>query len=882
MMRLREIEAIRFGEMSGRTLGPLGDRLTIVLGANESGKTTFTHLVRYLLFGFPKGNSKLPQFRPPGGEVRAGRLAFEDDEGTWTFTRIDGTKGGTCELVGPHGVADPQRFLDMVRQDVTEEVYASVFGFTVEELSSLSELEKIQAHLQATVSGLSVSPGAVRDKLADRLGALYRPGGKVQQINRTLSELKDTRSKMRELEQSASAMARERDQLTRLASEVAQAEALQRESATRAARLRAVVGRLRLLDEQIAADTRAADEGEAAVARLAERIAESDVDTDVAATAEALALLVASADDVEAALREVDEARRDITAHEDALDQAMAALPEGWTRERAQSLPVDASHTAALGEHKDALAAAQRAVADARAARDRAEAALGEAVRLAREATERAGLPAGADAVDVRLRREALSVPLAGRGSGSRSRVVVLASTLVLVAGVGIALLAGVNGRWSIVVVGAAMVAAAMALLAFALRIGLSGTGDADVARVLEERSALDEALNKWQAVDGAELACASARADLSGAEEALEAVMARWTEWLQAVGVDAAEAPSPSAGAALWERVRSVQGAAKDLEQAQERAAIAARPAERFAQRASEAGIVVDGDVWALLAAVRERAALAASEAAALTAREELEARKRENEDAVAVARKAADAARLRIETELAEAGIAGDLCDAEAALEIAETQAAEAEEAYRAVADEYARLTGALQKQDTRDESAQLSLHESELVGRLGRLTAEYAVAAVARELIVRTLSEYERTRQPAVVKAAVPILERITGGNYVRISAPHDRFELQLGESDGGIKTTDLLSSGTANQLYLALRLAYIDGLTDTCPQAPVIMDDVLVNFDDDRQARVASEIVRFAEKRQVVLLTCHESTAETFSRAVGEDAFTLLRL
>jgi uncharacterized protein YhaN len=79
---------------------------------------------------------------------------------------------------------------------------------------------------------------------------------------------------------------------------------------------------------------------------------------------------------------------------------------------------------------------------------------------------------------------------------------------------------------------------------------------------------------------------------------------------------------------------------------------------------------------------------------------------------------------------------------------------------------------------------------------------------------------------------------------------------------------------LSRATAEQLFLALRLSYIDNLAGANPSLPVLMDDVLVNFDDERRRAAAQVIAEFASSRQVIYFTCHPATAQTFVKAAGE--------
>ena len=61
----------------------------------------------------------------------------------------------------------------------------------------------------------------------------------------------------------------------------------------------------------------------------------------------------------------------------------------------------------------------------------------------------------------------------------------------------------------------------------------------------------------------------------------------------------------------------------------------------------------------------------------------------------------------------------------------------------------------------------------------------------------------------------------------------------------------------SEGTIDQLYLALRLAVAEELT---PDAPLVLDDALVRFDDQRLAKALAVLAEEADSKQVVLFTC----------------------
>ena len=75
---------------------------------------------------------------------------------------------------------------------------------------------------------------------------------------------------------------------------------------------------------------------------------------------------------------------------------------------------------------------------------------------------------------------------------------------------------------------------------------------------------------------------------------------------------------------------------------------------------------------------------------------------------------------------------------------------------------------------------------------------------------------------------------------------------------------------LSRGTLEQVYLSLRLAYLEVYHHGDLALPLMMDDVLVNFDPDRASHAAHALTRFSEETeiQVLLLTCHPQVARWF--------------
>ena len=110
-----------------------------------------------------------------------------------------------------------------------------------------------------------------------------------------------------------------------------------------------------------------------------------------------------------------------------------------------------------------------------------------------------------------------------------------------------------------------------------------------------------------------------------------------------------------------------------------------------------------------------------------------------------------------------------------------------------------------------------------------------------------------------QPDLVNAQ-KYLSLLTGGKYSKIN-----LELQeiSNEDNSLIKKWDILSRGTKEQLYLALRLGYASNYSakNNKPSLPLIIDDAFVNFDVLRAKNALICLNEFAKTNQVLFFTCH---------------------
>ena len=142
------------------------------------------------------------------------------------------------------------------------------------------------------------------------------------------------------------------------------------------------------------------------------------------------------------------------------------------------------------------------------------------------------------------------------------------------------------------------------------------------------------------------------------------------------------------------------------------------------------------------------------------------------------------------------------------------------------------------------------------------------EWVRPQVALYVLKKAISKYESTRQPEVIKAATEVFDKITNHTYPIIIKPTGINELVIQDHSAKRKTIKEMSRGTREQLYFSMRLGLIQVYEAESEPMPIIMDDILVNFDDDRGPAAIEGLIEFSKNRQVMVLTCHQNTLDIY--------------
>ncbi|HEY9344303.1 MAG TPA: hypothetical protein VIQ53_03275, partial [Inquilinus sp.] len=212
-------------------------------------------------------------------------------------------------------------------------------------------------------------------------------------------------------------------------------------------------------------------------------------------------------------------------------------------------------------------------------------------------------------------------------------------------------------------------------------------------------------------------------------------------------------------------------------------------------------------------------------------------------------------------------------------------------------------ARLQGLAQEDEALDHAAQETFAEqdralrrrAELEQGVGaevaaqqRRNAEAELVETAREWAVRKIGalmigaaveRHRASQEDPLLARAGGLFAMLTGGAYDGVVQEFDDGDtprLVGRRPDGRTIPIQGMSEGTRDQLYLALRLAYLDAYADRAEPAPFVVDDIFASFDEARTAHGLRALAAIADRVQMVVFTHHQHVADAAARELGDEA------
>ncbi len=183
---------------------------------------------------------------------------------------------------------------------------------------------------------------------------------------------------------------------------------------------------------------------------------------------------------------------------------------------------------------------------------------------------------------------------------------------------------------------------------------------------------------------------------------------------------------------------------------------------------------------------------------------------------------------------------------------------------------------LTGQLRSMGEEDT---LRFRLRELAEQHALLQEEYDAVALAMEVLDEANTTLQNRFSPALGARAAEIFRQLTAGRYEKVLLSRD-FSLETEEgADSAARSVHLLSQGAADQLYLAVRLAICDMVLPEDKTVPLILDDALLSFDEERLHAALDYLVEISRDRQILLFSCQKREQEYLQ---GRENVTLLTL
>lgn len=158
------------------------------------------------------------------------------------------------------------------------------------------------------------------------------------------------------------------------------------------------------------------------------------------------------------------------------------------------------------------------------------------------------------------------------------------------------------------------------------------------------------------------------------------------------------------------------------------------------------------------------------------------------------------------------------------------------------------------------------------------------EYAHNRVKAHLLRKAIEQYRDKHQDPLLDRLSSYFKTLTCGRYTRVRIEQtdtSRFLLAIRNDEKAVSVGGM-SDGTRDQLFLALRLAHVANHCAASEACPLILDDVLMAFDDARATAAMQALSQLAETTQVLLFTHHKHHVDLATETLGTGKFRLHEL
>jgi uncharacterized protein YhaN len=228
----------------------------------------------------------------------------------------------------------------------------------------------------------------------------------------------------------------------------------------------------------------------------------------------------------------------------------------------------------------------------------------------------------------------------------------------------------------------------------------------------------------------------------------------------------------------------------------------------------------------------------------------------------------------------DLANAAAAVDIDQLPGQLQSCQEQVQQLEQERSGIDQSIGELRTLLKQMDGNANAAQAADEAQLALAEMQHLSERYMQIHLAASVLRKSIERYREQHQGPVVKRTGELFQRLTLNSFCGLKTDYQGSSDQpilmgLRTPDStGIPTTGM-SDGTRDQLYLALRLASLERYIEQSSPIPLILDDILINFDDDRSKATLEILGELGQKTQILFLTHHPRLVELAQAAVPNE-------
>ena len=174
--------------------------------------------------------------------------------------------------------------------------------------------------------------------------------------------------------------------------------------------------------------------------------------------------------------------------------------------------------------------------------------------------------------------------------------------------------------------------------------------------------------------------------------------------------------------------------------------------------------------------------------------------------------------------------------------------------------------------------DAAAKAAAERQEAIAAMREAAERYVRFRTSAMLLRWAIDRFRQEKQGPLLKRASELFQVLTMGSFDRLGVQFDdQDQMQLAgvRPNGEVVSVPGLTSGTEDQLFLALRIAAIEDYLARATALPFVADDLFINFDPDRSAAGFDMLGQLAEKTQVLFFTHHLHLVNIAQDRLGSD-------